>query len=377
VVDDGLRRVGSDNQIEIERDDGLGIGVHGEAADDTPADVRVREHAKETVQGVASVLRHAPQEGAGLHAPLSLRVAGFVLQSTHFRRRSTAAPVKPASKRLASRQQTDDDTDPAIGRMLVSSWQSMTPCARLARAVSIASAVDLLARAGARARSRPGSEQWMTYAEARLGRAAAVAVYGAGEGTSLEAGGPMDHLAVLLRVVDALNRCGIDYVVGGSLASSMSGEPRATVDVDLMIDLSADRIRCLVNALGEDFYAEEASLARAVRNRSHANVVHRATVTKIDLFIMGATPIEPQQMRRRRLVKLETIPAELYVYTPEDILLQKLRWFRLGGEVSDRQWQDVQGIVAVQGERLDLEYLRRAAEVVGVGDLLERVLRLR
>ncbi|HEY3885303.1 MAG TPA: nucleotidyl transferase AbiEii/AbiGii toxin family protein [Vicinamibacterales bacterium] len=285
--------------------------------------------------------------------------------------------MKPASKRLASRQQTDDDTDPAIGRMLVSSWQSMTPCARLARAVSIASAVDLLARAGARARSRPGSEQWMTYAEARLGRAAAVAVYGAGEGTSLEAGGPMDHLAVLLRVVDALNRCGIDYVVGGSLASSMSGEPRATVDVDLMIDLSADRIRCLVNALGEDFYAEEASLARAVRNRSHANVVHRATVTKIDLFIMGATPIEPQQMRRRRLVKLETIPAELYVYTPEDILLQKLRWFRLGGEVSDRQWQDVQGIVAVQGERLDLEYLRRAAEVVGVGDLLERVLRLR
>jgi hypothetical protein len=64
----------------------------------------------------------------------------------------------------------------------------------------------------------------------------------------------------------------------------------------------------------------------------------------------------------------------LYVYTAEDILLQKLRWYRMGNEVSDRQWRDILGIVLVQGNALDLAYLSRAAEVLNVSDLLEQAL---
>ena len=64
----------------------------------------------------------------------------------------------------------------------------------------------------------------------------------------------------------------------------------------------------------------------------------------------------------------------LYFYTPEDVLLQKLRWYRMGGETSDRQWRDVLGIALVQGGRLDEAYLRRGAESLGVSDLLDRAL---
>lgn len=257
--------------------------------------------------------------------------------------------------------------------MLAQLWRSMSPGARLGRALSATAGVDALARAGARARCALPAQQWMTYAEARLGRADARLVYASDEEHSLEHGATMEHLAVVLRVIDALSRCAIDYVVGGSLASSVSGEPRATLDADLMIDLSSDGIQCLVEALGEEFYAEAPALARAVRDRSHANAVHRPTATKIDLFIMGATPIEAEQMRRRQRIVVEAPAAEIYVYTAEDILLQKLRWFRLGGEVSDRQRRDALGIVAVQGDRLDWAYLRGGAGVIGVGDLLEQI----
>lgn len=184
-----------------------------------------------------------------------------------------------------------------------------------------------------------------------------------------------DPIAVALLVADLLETLGLRYTVGGSLASSMSGEPRSTLDVDMVVAIQEVDIDPLVAALAAEFYVSEEALRRAVRERSTANVIHQLTSIKIDLFVMGSTPLDEIQLARRRRVQVASDPDRfLYVHPPEDILLQKLRWFRRGGEASDRQWRDIAGIVHVQGNRLDRDYLERTAPLIGVDDLLRRAL---
>ena len=110
-----------------------------------------------------------------------------------------------------------------------------------------------------------------------------------------------------------------------------------------------------------------------VRERGTTNLIHQPTQLKVDLFIAGGTPIDEQQLGRRQEIVLRP-ERRLHVHPPEDILLQKLHWYRKGGEVSDRQWRDVLGIIRVQGARLDRLYLKTAARVIDVSDLLERAL---
>ena len=118
------------------------------------------------------------------------------------------------------------------------------------------------------------------------------------------------------------------------------------------------------------FYIEEEDVIRAVSQHSSFNVIHLETMIKVDIFVLGSEAIDREEMRRRRPQTIADM--QLVVATPEDIVLQKLIWFRKGGEVSDRQWRDVSGILKVQGERIDWDYLNHWAESLNLSELLQR-----
>ena len=183
----------------------------------------------------------------------------------------------------------------------------------------------------------------------------------------------IDPIATALLVAGHLDALGIPHTVGGSIASSFAGEPRSTVDIDIVAALEERHVEPLLAALSSDFYVDAEALRRAILTRASANLIHQATQLKVDVFVAGGTPLDAQQLRRRLAVDLGE-GRILHVHPPEDILLQKLRWYRRGGEVSDRQWRDIIGIVRVQGLKLDRRYLQDNAGAVDVADLLARAL---
>jgi len=175
----------------------------------------------------------------------------------------------------------------------------------------------------------------------------------------------------------ALDQLGIIYAVGGSFASSVHGIARATQDIDVVIDLRADQIKDFSRALALDFYLDERAMLEAVRRGNSFNLIHFESGLKIDLFVASRHPLGSNQLAHRRLEATAILggePFEVSVVSAEDILLAKLLWYHEGGNVSERQWNDLLNLALVQGERLDREYLGVQAKRLGVSDLLLRLL---
>ncbi len=178
---------------------------------------------------------------------------------------------------------------------------------------------------------------------------------------------------VALRVARAFDKLGLRYLVGGSVASSLLGEPRATNDVDFLVELPERRVPELARELGDDFSVDEDALREAVRLGRSWNVFYLPLVTKIDLFMKTEDPFDESELGRRCFVPLGSEGAGLFVASAEDVILRKLAWYRAGGEVSDSQWRDVLGVLAISGARIDWPYLQHWAAHLGVADLLQRL----
>jgi hypothetical protein len=183
-----------------------------------------------------------------------------------------------------------------------------------------------------------------------------------------------DFVLAVTPVADALDAIGVPYYLAGSVISSLHGVARATADVDVVAAVRPTHAAALAERLAGDYYADVDVIVDAIRRRAMFNVIHLATMMKVDVYV-AFTEFDRSALSRHRLKTLVRTPdaRQFSVATAEDVILHKLTWFRDGGQVSDRQWSDVVGVLRVQRE-LDLVFLREWAARLEVTDLLERAL---
>lgn len=182
-------------------------------------------------------------------------------------------------------------------------------------------------------------------------------------------------LAAVSRITALFDALGVDYFIGGSVASSLFGEPRQTLDADIVARILGTQAPQIAAELSSDFYVELESILQAIEAQGSFNLIHLESMTKVDVFIRWRTPFAQSQFQRRQSKLLGAgNPLKLFFASPEDIVLAKLEWYRKGGETSDRQWRDLLGVLKVQAGRIDTSYLAQWAAEIGVSDLLKRAL---
>jgi hypothetical protein len=181
-------------------------------------------------------------------------------------------------------------------------------------------------------------------------------------------------MEALTPLIEAFERLGITYYVGGSVSSSLHGLARRSQDVDVIAEIGPGQVHSLVQALQRDYYVDEQAWQAAVRRGLPYNIIHLGTMLKVDLMPLKRRAFSREEARRAQPHLLEAGTHPVRVASAEDAILTKLEWFELGGRSSARQWQDLLGILKQQGAALDGAYLAQWADVLGVRDLLEQAL---
>jgi len=184
-----------------------------------------------------------------------------------------------------------------------------------------------------------------------------------------------DIIEVTLKVIKVFEKLGIAYHIGGSLASSAFGIARSTLDVDMVADIKPEQASDISENLKEEFYVDYEMILKAIQKRSPFNLIHLETLFKVDIFPLKNHPFDQRAFSRRVQKALsEDASSQLFFATPEDIILHKLAWYKAGEGISDRQWNDVLGVLKVQGDQLDMVYLKGWAEKLTVFNLLMKAI---
>jgi hypothetical protein len=186
----------------------------------------------------------------------------------------------------------------------------------------------------------------------------------------------MSQQELLRRVIKALDAAGADYMVTGSLVSSMQGEPRSSHDVDVVVALEQKDVAALVEAFpAPDFYLDEQSIRAAIGGAGafrQFNLLEPVEGNKVDFWILSDEPYDRERFARRYSDTLDNIPIK--ISRPEDTILMKLRWAKMSGG-SEKQFGDARGVFELQYPRLDLPYMEQWAAQLGVTDLWDRLKR--
>lgn len=276
---------------------------------------------------------------------------------------STSSGYQPQSR----------DTNPEIDRFLMQAFRKM-PAWKKAHLIDEATkGIQQWALIGI-CNQHPNitpSEIRFQLAKRWLGKEIAHRLYHNNESKIVDA----ESIRLALIMVEILDNIAVDYLIGGSVASSILGEPRATLDVDIVANLKLSDVQPLVEAMTGEFFIDEVMVTEAIERKSSFNVIHLDTMQKVDIFILSNQPLAQSEMQRRHQLIITQNPERLaWLPSAEDIILQKLLCYRLGGGVSDRQWRDALGVLKVQADRLNFNYLAEWAETLNLTDLMAQAL---
>ena len=182
-------------------------------------------------------------------------------------------------------------------------------------------------------------------------------------------------ISAVTPVAACLGALNVRCYITGSLASSAYGIARASLDIDLVAELEPEHVDAFIRCLGSGYYIPIDHLRVAVAERRSFNLIHLATMFKVDVFVSPRRPFDRQAAARARVETFDDVADApgLPIATAEDTVLAKLEWFRRGGEASERQWWDVIGILKV-ARGADRAHLQQWAATLGVTDLLDRAL---
>ena len=185
-----------------------------------------------------------------------------------------------------------------------------------------------------------------------------------------------EPVEVTLKVTGFFEKLNIPYLIGGSLASTLYGMVRTTQDSDIVAEMQPEHLQPFVSALRDEFYVDEEMISDAIQRNSSFNIIHRESMFKVDVFIPLPRPFLQSQLARaqKQTFQFENQVSAKFA-SPEDTILSKLEWYRMGGEVSERQWRDILGVLKTRAGELDLAYLRKWAGELEVQDLFERALK--
>jgi hypothetical protein len=175
-------------------------------------------------------------------------------------------------------------------------------------------------------------------------------------------------------VVAIFDELSIPYYIGGSIASSIYGIARATMDIDIIADIKIHHIPYMKQNLEAQYYIDQDMIKEAIDKRSSFNLIHLETAIKVDVFIIKNDPYQKNAIQRiiKDTLNINDIKTEFYFSSPEDIIINKLLWYEMGEQVSERQWLDILGVIKVQGKSLDIKYLKYWTEKLNLIELIKK-----
>lgn len=177
----------------------------------------------------------------------------------------------------------------------------------------------------------------------------------------------MEQSELLVHLCQHLEQVGVRYLITGSQATIAYGEPRFTVDIDVVVELKASQLDSFCDGFpSEEFYLSRQAALDAIVHCGMFNVIHPASGLKIDVVISKGTEFDKLRMSRGRRIPISDSCEAVFV-SPEDIILKKLQWHRMGG--GERHLRDIAGVVRIQGNSLDFGYIVQQAQKLQVVDL--------